>query len=79
MKGRTPSLVWLLSLAILLGYEAWALLTQSYEYTLTYPVRALIDDQPWVAGVLGAVLAWLGVHFIYERRKPPKGGGSDGG
>ena len=68
-RGRTPAFVWVLSLAILLGYEAWALLTQPYEYTLTYPVREMIDRYPWTASVLAALLAWLGVHFIVERRR----------
>lgn len=59
-------------MAILLVYETWALLTRPYEYTLTYPVRSLIDSNPWVGGVLAGFLAWLGVHFIVERRR--KGG-----
>jgi|GEM_PF-4523751 len=70
--GKTPAFVWIASLAILLGYEAWALLTQPYEYTLTYPVRELIDQQPWVGGVLAAFLAWFGVHMIWERRRKGK-------
>lgn len=68
-RGRTPAFVWIASLAILLGYEAWAIIFGGYEYTLTYPVRELIDQQPWLGGVLAAVLAWLGVHFIVERRR----------
>jgi hypothetical protein len=68
-RGRTPAIVWVAVLAVLLGYEAWAILFGGYEYTLTYPVRELIDQQPWTGSVLAALLAWLGVHFIVERRR----------
>lgn len=68
-EGKTPAFVWILSVLILVCYEAWALLTRPYEYTLTYPIRTLVDQQPWVSGVLAALLAWLGVHFIIEKRK----------
>lgn len=71
-RGRTPAFVWIVSLAILLVYETWAIIFGGYEYTLTYPVRELIDQQPWLGGVLAAVLAWLGVHFIVERRRQGK-------
>ena len=67
-----PVLVWLLALGVLLGYEAWALLFGGYEYTLTYPVRELIDAHPWAGGVLAAFLAWFGVHMIWERRRKGK-------
>jgi hypothetical protein len=68
-RGRTPAFVWVAVLATLLGYEAWAILFGGYEYTLTYPVREMIDRNPWTASVLSAFLAWLGVHFIVERRR----------
>jgi len=66
---KAPKLVWLISIAILLVYETWAIIFGGYEYTLTYPVRELIDQQPWTGSVLAAILAWLGVHFIVERRR----------
>lgn len=66
---KAPKLAWLISIAILLVYETWAIIFGGYEYTLTYPVRELIDQQPWTGSVLAALLAWLGVHFIVERRR----------
>ena len=69
---KAPKLVWLISIAILLVYETWAIIFGGYEYTLTYPVRELIDQQPWTGSVLAALLAWLGVHFIVERRRKGK-------
>lgn len=65
---QTAQLVWAIAIGILLAYEVWAL-TQGYEWTLTAGMRAWLDEVEYLKGLLGALLAWLFVHFVIERKK----------
>lgn len=71
---RRAQTVWLAAIALLLGYEAWALVA-GYEWTLTAGARLAVEERPWLGGVLAGVAAWLLWHVLGERRRPP---GDDG-
>lgn len=70
---RIAQTVWLAAIALLLGYEAWAL-AAGYEWTLTAGARAAVERHPWLGGVAAGVAAWLLWHVLGERRRPSGGG-----